>query len=166
MNRTELVRFLDVLSEARKRLIEDFISENPDLYHSMFKHKARSADMDICISIYFYKWLDRHLAIYKNKFLCDERANNDYEDDVFSEFLLAYRRLCDAFITNQAQEVCCNKSRAFDFLVKQRIELLGQMQAISNNSHERAKTLEYQSTKAERIFQRTIKNSLEKINDC
>ena len=73
MSRTEgakerMLFNLQVLSDARKRLIDDFFGKDDEIYKSMFKYERRGQETlrELSIEKYFIVWLVRHKEMKDN----------------------------------------------------------------------------------------------------
>jgi fucose 4-O-acetylase-like acetyltransferase len=62
--KSELEELLSNLRKARSILVEEFVSENPDIFTAMFKYDNDNVVMNMYIDCYFITWLNYHLEVF------------------------------------------------------------------------------------------------------
>ena len=65
MNKEKLLELLSLFKNSRKKLTDDFINENPDIYSSMFEYEENHQLMRLCIEKYFTEYINYHLTFSK-----------------------------------------------------------------------------------------------------
>ena len=155
MTKSNICEILSVFVEGRRRLVSDFCSEEPVLYHPMFAYEANSANMELAVDKYFFEWLNSHGEIYNKLRNADADADSrdtQREDDL-NAFLLSYRKLCERFLMDKSQ-VSDEISHSLDTLVNVSIQYIDELLAMSGKSDVRLRKLCYQHNKSKYLFER------------
>lgn len=143
---------LDVLRRSRSRLIEDFLTESPDLYHPMFKYENDEAQLLISIEKYFIIWIDKHWEILNQKYQeegCGEISQDMLEHFFFKSLLIFLKQL------NYHGKEYHSLSKT---LIMGKIKLLSEIAKFGDKHHAKAKLISYWHDKDRALFERLMKD--------
>ncbi|SDZ02348.1 hypothetical protein [Nitrosomonas sp. Nm58] len=149
MSREELVFALNILREGRSKLVNSYCSEDPNLYSYMFSLPPNGPEMDLAIDKYFFEWLSAHSDMQIKE--CKNSSTPTPSPEITSYFLQAYKKLCERFIVDRIN-IEGKQSNALTSLVKEKIDNLNKLLAISAQHEEKLKKLRYMSTKEKYLF--------------
>jgi hypothetical protein len=92
MNKEKLLELLSLFKNSRKKLTDDFINENPDIYSSMFEYEENHQLMRLCIEKYFTEYINYHFQ---------ELVKFDDLSEEFSKAMFLFLKSFDVKIDNK-----------------------------------------------------------------
>jgi len=143
---------IEMLKRGREKLINDFLSNNHDIFIPMFKYRKFSEHMDLSIEKYFSMWLDHHLQIMKEFF-----EVNEIDKQIVSELKENFAPIFLKLIEHTNIEIITkNYSGLFRLLLKKKIELLEKISKIGDKSNEKYQELELEFYKTKDLYEKQI----------
>lgn len=155
----KLVNTLSVYRSSREQLVEDFVREEPEIYRSMFEHKAGSVAMKVAIEQYILLWLIKHPIIYQKLYLSSEEDKSEYDQYLFSFFMEKFRLYCKGFVCKESSQDSQDfnaKNPIIEFLLHEKVKILDELLKANRNSDAKIKHALYQSAKAKALFARQL----------
>lgn len=145
MNSDDLKVLLAIFKKARKSLVNDFKSENIEIYEAMFRYEGNEKLMRISIDRYFMSWFDFHFSIF------DKLPNAISSDSLLKKFteqmLILVRK------TEQSMQ---NDNQLFSELLREKNEILGALLSVGNKADTNYKKLIYIYQKDNALFNREL----------
>lgn len=163
MNRDDLLNLLASLKKGRGALVSDYCTEDPRLFSPMFLHKPYSNDMNIALDKYMFSWLAQHPAYYQG--IIDSKKSEDSKslNTQTRDFVNTYRKLCEKFIIGNNTH-SSDKSHVLEKVIKESIDYLDTLLAVSEKADDRLERLRYQGEKSKYLFDRALKELKEEKN--
>ena len=150
MNKEKLLELLSLFKNSRKKLTDDFINENPDIYSSMFEYEENHQLMRLCIEKYFAEYINYHFQ---------ELVKFDDLSEEFSKAMFLFLKSFDVKIDNKN---LTTGSDLFTKIIDQKLTFLKDIISLSNNDVNKQNKLIYSYQKDKTLFDREIKNLIEK----
>lgn len=141
MSPEDLQQTLQFLKAGRKRLVSDFINENPELYTLILKSENNTNTIDSKIDKYFFGWLTSHFSI-----------ENTVDINISNKMAVAYEQLCQLHchdttkFFNEAKYTKTNK------LIKEHIKLIDRLLAVEKRNDDRIAQFNYIIEKSRHLF--------------
>lgn len=145
------------LKEGRFGLIEDFLSNNPDIYEPAYKHEKSKVQMQLAREKFFLSWLARHWQLFCNIVESYPKAERAAAERVFSNAFLN--------LTNNWIEMAKQKSSySFEksslslglYLINEMQDALKKIIMVGENSDIMRSKLQVSMEKNKRLFEREI----------
>lgn len=145
----ELIFNLTILAEGRKKLIADFIGENPEIYTPIFKYENSSYQMKLSKEKYFLSWVDYHWIIADKHFGVEKKNQESIRNSFYKVFL----QLLKLFgLSSTGKEM----SEFFEHLLKERIVSLESINKKGDNINKKFEALTYNYERDKALFEREI----------
>lgn len=154
MNRGDLLNILASLKRGREALVGDYCTEEPRLYRPMFLHKSNSCDMNIALDKYMFGWLAQHPSYYQDVLNKKPVGAQELNSEI-NIFIDAYRSLCEKFVVGDSTNPG-DKSYVLETVVKESIDYLDNLLAVSEKTDDRLERLRYQGEKSKHLFERAL----------
>ncbi len=151
MNKEKLLELLSLFKNSRKKLTDDFINENPDIYSSMFEYEDNHQLMRLCIEKYFTEYINYHFQ---------ELVKFDDLNEEFSKAMFLFLKNFDVKIDNNNN--LTTGSDLFIKIIDQKLTFLKDIILLSNNDVNKQNKLIYSYQKDKTLFDREIKKLIEK----
>ena len=150
MNKEKLLELLSLFKNSRKKLTDDFINENPDIYSSMFEYEENHQLMRLCIEKYFTEYINYDFQ---------ELVKFDDLSEEFSKAMFLFLKSFDVKIDNKN---LTTGSDLFTKIIDQKLTFLKDIISLSNNDVNKQNKLIYSYQKDKTLFDREIKKLIEK----
>lgn len=141
-NKESLVLILSVLKQKRRDLVEDFVSENVNVYQPMIRYRNSKSLTEISIERYFLMWVNDHY----NVMLKQDGSN----EEVLNNFSTVFLSLIEEFKGNK------NTSDLMENLLDTKISALNEMLKTGNKSEKVLNQLRYSIDKDDMLFEKLI----------
>lgn len=151
------------MKKGRGAIVSDYCREEPRLFRPMFLHKSNSSDMNIAVDKYMFSWLAQHPSYYKEIIENTKAERSDSPDVDVDIFVSAYRKLCEKFVVDDG----CRGNECSSILenaVKESINYLDALLAVSKTADDRLERLRYQGEKSKHLFDRALEALKEEKN--
>ena len=153
MNKQKLLDLLKLFENSRKKLTEDFISENPYIYSLMFEygenHKFEDEEnhqlMKLSIEKYFTEYINHHFK---------ELEKFDDLSEEFNSSMFLFLKSFDVKMDNKNGDL-------FSEIIHQKLTFLKDIILKSNNDINNRNKLIYSYQKDKTLFDREIKKLIE-----
>ncbi len=145
MSHDELKILLAIFKKARESLVDDFKSENIEIYEAMFRYEENKKLMQISIDKYFMSWLDSHFNIF------DKLPNTIVSDNLIKQFM---RQMFALISKNETLNK--NNDVIFIELLKEKKEILDALLSVANKADANYKKLVYIYQKDNALFNREL----------
>ena len=90
-----LKKFIGIMGDCRRLLVEDILRGNPDLFRFLYEDKNKSVRL-LCKQLYELKWLEAHWSACKN-FLDDKKLPLATRQELLRIFLQWYQKFVAAW---------------------------------------------------------------------
>lgn len=145
MNSDELKVLLTIFRKARESLVNDFKSENIEIYDAMFRYEGNEKLMRISIDKYFISWLDSHFRIFDK---LPDAISSDNLLKKFTEQML--------ILVKKTEQSIKNDDQIFSELLREKKEILGALLFVGNKADTNYKKLIYTHQKDNALFNREL----------
>lgn len=148
----KLIFNLDILTEGRKKLIADFIRENPEIYTPIFEYENIPCQMKLSREKYFLRWIDYHWLII-DEYFCKKSVEEKGQQSLRSSFSRVFLQFLRLFGFSSTKR---EMSKLFERLLKEEIDLLESINQVGDNTNKKLESLRYNYARDKALFEREI----------
>ena len=142
---------LFTLKEARENLVQDFIKENPEIYHPMFQYEKSNEQMMLAKEKYILIWLDSHWNLIET-FFKNQEIESTTQNEVRYRFAGVFLRLLEKFDKDRRDRASPLAIR----LLKEKVNTLEQLLNLGDKHENRINKLRYDADRHKSIFERKL----------
>jgi radical SAM superfamily enzyme len=151
---------LIILRNLRKKLLNDFVEKNPEIYIPSFKYENKYTQLDLSINKYIISWVNQHISSYV-VYLKELNVAYDEIGIIINEFITsAYRNILIGITQNTKLDSVSNTM--LKEVANGQLKSLEQILELGDLTDQNFNTIliEYEKDKA--LFDRKIKELKEK----
>lgn len=148
MDKNKLTELLSIFKYARKKLISDFVNEEPNIFIPMFKYEDNDLLMGFSIEDYFISWINHHFVLYDRY---SDRSSPNYH-----LFINKMELLLSQYIEQKNKLI--DDSDIIITLLKDKRKILKNILIMSDKSEVNYNKLLHSYEKDKALFERRIKS--------
>jgi len=150
LEKGELLLILEILKFLRKKMIEEFINKEPEIFNPSFMYENSNVQLELSIKKYFLAWVNCHMI-----FLDENNNLNVNEEKFIKLFLHIYRNLMEKirsdFETKSIDGVFINN------IINEEIKYINELLKLGDKTERKMNYLLLEHNKNKVLFDRKIK---------
>lgn len=145
VKKDELLSLLQLLKDARNKLLSDFYEENPSIFVPIYKYEDDDNMMNVSVEYYILEWINFHFALFSRS--CNAAS---------AEYLSFIKIMSSLFDNRMAKEkdAVVNDSGFIFELMQDKQKLLNKIFELNDKSEINYRKLLHSSIKDKALFRR------------